>query len=220
MENISRYIDHTNLNPIITAKEVEKIVSEGKTHEFAAICVPPIWIRKARRDLGSANVGLVSAVGFPLGYQKTEVKLEEIRQSIKDGATEIDVVWNISAFKEGLNWVETELRKCAEVIHNNDKLLKVIIETAYLSHKEIEQACLICKNAGADFVKTSTGFAPEGAKIEHIKLMRAVLPSNMGVKAAGGIRDLSFALELIRAGADRLGTSSGVSIVEAFNAQN
>ena len=214
MDHINRYIDHTVLKPDITSREIEKVVSEGITYKFAGICVPPCWVKKVRKDLDPYDIELVTVAGFPLGYQKTEVKLEEIRQGIGDGATEIDVVWNISAFKEGKNWVKTELENCATLVHQFDCLLKVIIETAYLNDKEIEQACMICKDAGVDFVKTSTGFAPEGAKTEHIRLMRSVLPSNVGVKAAGGIKDLAFAQELIQAGADRLGTSSGVKIVE------
>ena len=124
---------------------------------------------------------------------------------------------NISAFKERMTWVKTEIAKCAELVHEHERFLKVIIETAYLSTTEIEQACLLCKDTGADYVKTSTGFAPAGAKTEHIKLMRSILPSNVGIKASGGIKDLSFAIELIEAGADRLGTSSGVSIVTEMN---
>jgi len=214
MEHINRYIDHTILKPEVTSKEIERMVSEGIAYKFAGICVPPFWVKKARTDLDSADIELVTVAGFPLGYQKTEVKLEEIRQGIADGASEIDVVWNISAFKEGMSWVKTELTKCAELTHQHERFLKVIIETAYLNENEIEQACIICKDAVVDFVKTSTGFAPEGAKTEHIRLMRSILPSNVGVKASGGIKDLAFALELIQAGADRLGTSSGVKIVE------
>ena len=214
MEHINRYIDHTILKPSVTKAEIEKIIFEGIAYKFAGICVPPFWVKKARRDLGSADIELVTVAGFPLGYQKTEVKLEEIKLGIADGATEIDVVWNISAFKEGKSWVKTELAKCTELVHQHERSLKVIIETAYLNNNEIEQACILCKDTGVDFVKTSTGFAPEGAKTEDIKLIRSILPSNVGVKASGGIKDLAFAQELIQAGADRLGTSSGVKIVE------
>jgi len=214
MERNDNYSKIQLFYPEVTSKEIERMVSEGIAYKFAGICVPPFWVKKARTDLDSADIELVTVAGFPLGYQKTEVKLEEIRQGIADGASEIDVVWNISAFKEGMSWVKTELTKCAELTHQHERFLKVIIETAYLNENEIEQACIICKDAVVDFVKTSTGFAPEGAKTEHIRLMRSILPSNVGVKASGGIKDLAFALELIQAGADRLGTSSGVKIVE------
>jgi len=214
MDNINRYIDHTILKPDVTNSEIEKIVNEGIEYKFCGICVPPSWVKKVCKDIGTADIELVTVAGFPLGYQKTETKLEEIKQAISDGATEVDIVWNISAFKEGSSLVKAELTKSADLLHHHGRFLKVIIETAYLDEKEIEQACLICKEANVDFVKTSTGFAPSGAKTEHIKLMRSVLPSNIGVKASGGIKDLSFAMELINAGADRLGTSSGVKIVE------
>lgn len=214
MENINRYIDHTILKPDVTRAEIEKIVSEGIKYKFCGICIPPSWVKKVKGDIGSTDIELVTVAGFPLGYQKTETKLEEIRQAIADGATEVDIVWNISAFKEGSSLVKTELKQSADLVHHHGRFLKVIIETAFLNEAEIEQACVICKEANVDFVKTSTGFAHGGARTEHIKLMRSVLPSNIGIKASGGIKDLAFAIELINAGADRLGTSSGVKIVE------
>jgi deoxyribose-phosphate aldolase len=143
----------------------------------------------------------------------TENKLNEIKQAIDSGANELDIVMNISAFKSGMSWPKIELAKCAQLIHDNDCLMKVIIETAYLSDEEIVKTSLLCQDAGTDFVKTSTGFAPSGAKIEHIKLIRSSINSNIGVKASGGIRDLNTAVKMIEAGADRLGVSSGVSIM-------
>ena len=156
----------------------------------------------------------MTVIGFPLGYQMTENKLDEIKLAIDNGANELDIVMNISAFKSGMNWVKTELAKCSQLIHEKNCLMKVIIETAYLSDEEIVKASLMCQDAGTDFVKTSTGFAPEGAKVEHIKLIRSTINTNIGVKASGGIRDLKTSLKMIEAGADRLGVSAGVSIMQ------
>jgi deoxyribose-phosphate aldolase len=144
----------------------------------------------------------------------TENKLDEINMAIDNGANELDIVMNISAYKSKMTWVKTELAKCAELIHHNNCLMKVIIETAYLDNEEIVAASKMCQEAGTDFVKTSTGFAPAGAKVEHVKLIRSTINSNVGVKASGGIRDLETATKMIEAGADRLGVSAGVSIMQ------
>jgi deoxyribose-phosphate aldolase len=136
-----------------------------------------------------------------------------MKRAIDNGADEIDLVWNITSFKTGIPWTKIEVAKCSKLAHDNQKLLKVIIETAYLSDSEIEQACKICTDAGADFVKTSTGFAPKGATVEHITLMKKILPPSVGIKASGGIKTREQALAMINAGASRIGTSSGVSIV-------
>jgi deoxyribose-phosphate aldolase len=143
----------------------------------------------------------------------TETKLEEIKSAIDNGADEVDVVWNISSFKSGNPWTKIEIAKCSKLVHGYQKALKVIIETAYLSDDEIVEACKICVDAGADFVKTSTGFAPSGAKVEHIQLMKKSVPGGVGIKASGGIKTKEQAIQLIEAGADRLGTSSGIAIV-------
>jgi len=214
MKNINRFIEHTLLKPDATQKEVEKTVEEGIVHHFMGVCVPPFWVKSARKQIGGAELQLVSIAGFPLGYNQTEVKMAEISQVLEDGADEVDIVWNLSAFKSGMSWVKVDIARCAELLHDQNKIFKVIIETAYLSEEEIKLACGICKDGGADFVKTSTGFASSGAKVEHVRLMRTVLPSHVGIKAAGGIRDYETAVEMIKAGADRLGTSSGVKIME------
>lgn len=215
MENIHRYLEHTLLAPTATYQDVDRVIEEAVTYQFIGLCVPPFWIKKAKRDLGSADVQLVAPIGFPLGYQMTETKLAEIQKALDDGADELDIVMNISAFKSGMPWVKIEIAKCATLIHERDALMKVIIETAYLSEDEIRKATLLCKDAGTDFVKTSTGFAPAGAQIEHIRLMREILPSNVGIKASGGIKTYEQAVSLIEAGADRIGTSSAVTIVKA-----
>jgi deoxyribose-phosphate aldolase len=143
----------------------------------------------------------------------TETKLNEIEVAIGNGADEIDLVWNISAFKTGIPWTKIELAKCSKLVHDHHKILKVIIETAYLSTSEIERACSMCADAGADFVKTSTGFGADGANVEHVKLMRKILPAGVGIKASGGIKTYEQASALIEAGADRIGTSSGIHIL-------
>ncbi|EMS31252.1 Deoxyribose-phosphate aldolase [Mariniradius saccharolyticus AK6] len=213
MKNIERYIEQTVLKAQTIDADIENLVKEAKQYGFVGICVPPFWVKKAKREIGDANIQLVTVVGFPLGYSLTETKVIETEQLIKLGADEIDVVWSLTAFKAGMNWPKIELSRIAEVCHQQERILKVIIETAYLSEKEIIEACGICADAGADFVKTSTGFAPEGAKEKHIRLMRANLPSSVGIKASGGIKTYEQAVGLIQAGADRIGTSSGVQIV-------
>jgi len=211
--NIAQYIEHTNLSPTLTIQSIDKLVDEARQYKFLGVCVPPFWVKRAQREIGKDKILLVTVAGFPLGYNMTETKLDEIKRAIDNGADEIDVVWNISSFKTGIPWTKIEIAKCSKLAHDNQKVLKVIIETAYLSDEEIVEASKLCADAGADFVKTSTGFAPVGAKVEHIKLMRGAVPSSVGIKASGGIKTLDQAIQLIEAGADRLGTSSGISLV-------
>lgn len=213
MQNLHRYIEQTNLKPVITASDIDNLTQQAIKHNFRGICVPPFWVKKASRDITDLDVQLVTVIGFPLGYQMTEVKMEEIKLAIRDGADELDIVMNISSFKTGLPWTKIELAKCTSFIHEHSCLVKVIIETAYLNDAEIETACKLCADAGVDFVKTSTGFAPDGAQLKHIELMRKVLPSQVGIKASGGIKTREQAVKLIEAGADRIGTSSGIEII-------
>ncbi len=214
---IASYIEHTNLSPTLTISDVDRLVDEAVQHRFLGICIPPFWVKRARREIGSRPVMLVTVAGFPLGYNMTETKLDEIQRAIDNGADEVDVVWNLSAFKTGLPWTKIEIAKCARLLHDNQKALKVIIETAWLSDEEIIRACKLCSDAGADFVKTSTGFAPSGASAQHIRLMRQNLPAQVGIKASGGIRTRLQAEEMIAAGADRLGTSSGIAIINSVS---
>lgn len=218
MKDINRFIEQTNLKPTLNHIDIEQLVKEAKTHQFLGICVPPFWVKKAKRDIGESDIQLVTVIGFPLGYNITKTKLVEMEKAIDDGADELDLVLNISALKADMNWSKIEIAKCSKLAHDHEKLLKVIIETAYLSNEEIVKMCQWCAEAGADFVKTSTGFAPTGAKVEHIKLIRENLPSNVGIKASGGIKNYNDALAMINAGADRLGVSSGVQIIEESNA--
>jgi deoxyribose-phosphate aldolase len=214
---IASCIEHTNLSPTQTIGDIDRLVSEAIQHKFFGVCVPPFWVKRASREIGNEKIALITVAGFPFGYGMTETKLDEISRAIDNGADEVDVVWNISAFKTGLPWTKIEIARCSVLAHDHQKLLKVIIETSYLSDPEIEKACKICADAGADFVKTSTGFASGGATVEHIALMKKTLPHHVGIKASGGIKTLSSAQALIEAGAQRIGTSSGVSIAKITN---
>lgn len=213
MLDINTIIEQTNLKPDLIDQDIYDLVNAAKEYNFYGICVPPFWVKKASRELSKTSIKLITVAGFPLGYNMTETKLEEMKLAIRDGAHEVDVVMNISAFKANMPWVKIEIAKCASLAHASGCILKVIIETAYLSKQEIEKSCKTCADAGADFVKTSTGFASEGATVENIELMRAVLPDTVGIKASGGIKNHAQAQALINAGADRIGTSSGILIV-------
>lgn len=212
--NLAAHIEHTNLSPVLTIRDIDRLVEEARQYSFMGVCVPPFWVKRAQREIGKDPVTLVSVAGFPLGYTLTETKLDDIRRCIDNGAREVDVVWNISSFKTGIPWTKIELAKCSKLAHDHQVLLKVIIETAYLSEEEIVKACKLCADTGADFVKTSTGFAPAGARVDHVQLMRSVLPKEVGIKASGGIKTKAQAIALVQAGADRIGTSSAVQIMQ------
>lgn len=210
---IASRIEHTNLSPTVTVGEIDRLVTETNEFKFYGICVPPFWVKRTKREIASSNTSLVTVVGFPLGYQMTETKMDEAKRAMDNGADEIDWVWNLSSFKTGLPWTKIELAKASKLIHDQQKILKVIIETTYLTDDEIITACKMCNDAGADFVKTSTGFAGAGATISHVRLMRQHLPESVGIKASGGIKNWNQANQLVAAGAERIGTSSGVAIV-------
>lgn len=211
---MNQYIEHTNLNPLITSDDIEKLVNEAIKYQFIAVCIPPFWVKKAKRDLQDTPINVATVIGFPLGYQRTESKLREIELAIQDGANELDMVLDLSCIKTGTHfWAKAEVARCAKLCHEHETLLKVIIETAYLSDEEIVFCSKLCEDSGADFVKTSTGFAPSGAKVEHIQLMRSALKPETGIKASGGIRTLAQAKAMIEAGAERIGTSAGVAMM-------
>ncbi|MDN5215653.1 deoxyribose-phosphate aldolase [Fulvivirgaceae bacterium BMA12] len=214
MENINNFIEQTNLRPTLIDRDIDQLVEEARKYHFAGICVPPFWVKKAKREIGSDTIRLVTVIGFPLGYQMSESKTNEMEIAIANGADELDMVMNVSAFKSGMPWVKIEIAKCAQLAHDSGKPIKIIIETAYLSSDEMITAAKLCQDAGADYVKTSTGFAPSGAKVEDIRLLRSNLANDIGIKASGGIKSLKEACLLIEAGADRIGTSGGVKIME------
>ncbi|MFN8343023.1 MAG: deoxyribose-phosphate aldolase [Cyclobacteriaceae bacterium] len=211
--DLRSYIEHTNLSPTVTGDAIDTLVREAVEHGLFGVCVPPFWVQRARREIGTHPVKLVTVAGFPIGYQMTETRLDDLQRAIDHGADEIDVVLNLSAFKSGLPWTKIDIARCAQRAHDHQRLLKVILETAWLSDEEIARASTLCADAGADFVKTSTGFAPAGAKAEHIRIMRESIPDHVGIKASGGVKTAAQALEMIQAGATRIGTSSGVAIV-------
>lgn len=198
----------------MTGAEVDDLIRDAIDEQFIGVCVPPFWVKKVKRELGEENIQIVTVIGFPFGYQDTASKVFETKESIKQGADELDLVWSQTAFHSGMNWPKIEIAQIAKICHEEERILKVIIETAYLSPDQIREACMICVDAGADFVKTSTGYAPKGAQVEDILLMREILPSQIGIKASGGIKTLESALELIKAGADRIGTSSAKALMD------
>ena len=219
MHKLNRYLESTLLTPTVTEQDIERLVREAREEQFIGICVPPFWVKKVKRDLRDEDIQVVTVVGFPFGYESTETKVAQLKAAIKDGADELDVVWSQTAFHSGMTWPKIELAQLSKICHEEERLLKVIVETAYLTPAQLQEACAICVDAGADFVKTSTGYAPYGARVEDVTLMRQALPSTVGVKASGGIKTLEAALDLIRPGADRIGTSSAKSLMDAFRNQ-
>jgi deoxyribose-phosphate aldolase len=207
-------IDHTLLRPDATVAQVEQLCQEAAAHGFATVCVPPCYVALATEKLAGTAVGICTVVGFPLGYSASAVKFKEAEVALYDGATELDMVINISALKSGRpELVQAEIADIRELCHVNDALLKVIIETALLTPEEIVQLCEMCAAAEVDFVKTSTGFASRGASFDDVKLMRRSLPATVRIKAAGGIRSRAAALALVEAGADRLGSSNSLTLI-------
>lgn len=216
MKNLNRFLESTLLRPTMKAQEVDLLIKDAVEEQFVGVCVPPFWVKKVKRELKDQDIQVVTVIGFPFGFEDTATKVAETREAILNGADELDLVWSQTAFHSGMNWPKIEIAQIAKICHSEERILKVIIETAYLTPEQIREACMICQDAGADFVKTSTGYAPSGAKVEDIQLMRQTLSSAIGIKASGGIKTLDFALELVKAGADRIGTSSAKAIMEAF----
>lgn len=211
---IAGLIDHTLLKADATAGDVETLCREAATHKFATVCVNPAWVGLAARLLRGSGVGVCSVVGFPLGATTPDVKAYEARRAIVDGASEIDMVINVGALKSGdLRLVEQDIDGVAAACRACGATSKVIIEAALLTDEEKVTACTLAKAAGADFVKTSTGFGPGGATVADVALMRRVVGADMGVKAAGGVRDLEQMQAMVAAGASRVGASAGVRIV-------
>ena len=212
---VAALIDHTLLKPDATASEIEKLCREAAEFHFATVCVNPTWVAACARLLRGTGVGVCSVVGFPLGATTPDVKQYETRRAIFDGASEIDMVLNIGALKTGdLRLVEQDIEAVTMPCRQSGVVSKVIIEAALLSDEEKVTASTLTKAAGADFVKTSTGFGPGGATIADVMLMRRVVGDTLGVKAAGGVRDLEQMKAMVAAGASRVGASAGVRIVK------
>ncbi|HIC89020.1 MAG TPA: deoxyribose-phosphate aldolase [Anaerolineae bacterium] len=213
--DLARLIDHTLLKPDATADQIRRLCAEAREFLFASVCVNPTWVSLCAQELAGTSVGVCTVVGFPLGATLTAVKAYETEQVIAAGASEVDMVINIGALKSGDGHaVEDDIAAVVNVAHTRSAIVKVIIETALLSDREKVKACSLAKAAGADFVKTSTGFGPGGATEADVALMRRVVGPEMGVKAAGGIRTAAQARAMIAAGATRIGASAGVKIVQ------
>jgi len=209
-------IDHTKLAADTRQQDIDLLCREAVTHGFAAVCVPPSYVAQAAAVLKGSPVVVATVVGFPMGYSATAAKVIETRLALAAGATEIDMVVQIGAIQNG-NWslVKADVAAVlAEVRATSGALLKVIIETCYLTDPQLEHVCKLLAEIGVDFVKTSTGYGKEGASVAVIAKMRAILPKNIRIKASGGIKTRAFALELLEAGADRIGTSSGTTLLQ------
>lgn len=210
---LNKYIDHTILKPETSKEQVAQILAEAKEYDFASVCVNPTWVTYAAQELKDSDVKVCTVIGFPLGANTPAVKAFETKDAIENGADEIDMVINIGALKSKNDELVLEDIK-AVVEASGDKLVKVIIETCLLTEEEKVKACQLSKEAGADFVKTSTGFSTGGATVEDVALMRKTVGPDMGVKASGGARSYEDAIAFIEAGATRIGASSGVAIMK------
>jgi deoxyribose-phosphate aldolase len=218
--HLARYIDHTLLKPEATADQVAQLCYEARKHGFATVCVNPAWVKLCAELLRGSPVGITTVVGFPLGASAPEVKAYEAQVALDEGATEIDMVINIGALKSrDYEMVARDIRAVVRVSHAKPALVKVIIEAALLNEEEKIAASLLAKEAGADYVKTSTGFASGGATVADVALMRRTVGPKMGIKAAGGVRDRADAEAMIKAGATRLGASAGVKIVQSTGSE-
>ncbi|ELL44966.1 deoxyribose-phosphate aldolase [Spiroplasma melliferum] len=210
---LNKYIDHTLLKPDATIIEIKKLCAEAKEYDFASVCINPTYVQLAHNLLQDSTVNVCVVVGFPLGANATITKVTEITTALADGATEIDMVMNISQFKSNnYDLVRADMAACKKAAGQH--IVKVILETCLLSETEIIKACQLAKAAGLDFVKTSTGFSKAGATIANVKLMKTTVGKDMQVKAAGGVRTKADVLAMITAGATRIGTSGGVNIME------
>ena len=219
--SLNKYIDHTILKPTCLVADIEKLCAEAKQYDFAAVCVPPNFVKLAKEKVAGSTVQVATVIGFPFGYSATEAKIAEIILAMVDGADELDVVANISAIKNA-DWsaIADEINHIMPIIRSKNKLVKIIIESGVLTDDEIIKCCDIYGIAGIDYLKTSTGYAEKGASVEAVKLFRKHLPDQVQIKASGGIRDYAAAKLMIDAGATRIGCSAGVAIVSGANADN
>ena len=211
--DLAKMIDHTNLKASTVKEDILKLTNEAKEYQFASVCVNPTWVELGAQELKGTDVKVCTVIGFPLGANTKEVKVFETKDAIEKGAQEIDMVINIGKLKDGdYDYVESEISAVVEA-SKGKAIVKVIIETSLLTDEEKKKACSLAVQAGADFVKTSTGFSTGGATVEDVALMRQTVGANVGVKASGGIRSKEEALAMVNAGATRIGASSGIAIV-------
>jgi deoxyribose-phosphate aldolase len=213
-KTLASIIDHTLLKPDATYSEIETLCNEARQYQFASVCINPSYVLQCAKFLSGSVVKVCTVIGFPLGATSTAAKVFEAEQAIRDGATEVDMVLNVGYLKSGnTQFVEDDIRAVAAAAHHTHALLKVILETCLLTDEEKKIACTLAKNAGADFVKTSTGFSKGGATVEDIALMRKTVGAAMGVKASGGVRTQEQARAFVAAGASRIGASASIKIV-------
>jgi len=213
--NIAAFIDHTVLKSTATVNDVDTICREAAAYQFAAVCIPPVYVQYSVSKLKETSIKVATVVGFPFGYTYIDTKQHEAKQAISDGADEIDMVINLVALKNGdYTYLENEIGAVLEIVKKHNITIKIIIETGMLTNQEIIKCCEIYSAFDIDFLKTSTGYAEKGASMEAVKLMRHHLPSHIQIKASGGIKTFHFAKQLIKAGATRLGCSASVAIVK------
>lgn len=216
---VTQYIDHTILKPTTLVADIEKVCAEAIQYKFAAVCVPPPFVKKSKELTVGTGVKVATVIGFPFGYSAIEAKLAETLLAIVDGADELDMVINLIALKNNdWEYLANEINHILPVIHGKGKVIKVIIESGILTDDEIIKCCELYGVAGIDYLKTSTGYAEKGASVHAVQLFRKHLPANVQIKASGGIRDYAFAKELVEAGATRLGCSAGVAIAQGQSA--
>jgi deoxyribose-phosphate aldolase len=212
---IASYIDHTILKPTCLIADVERVCGEAVECGFAAVCIPPPFVKRAKIILSPTSVKVATVVGFPFGYAPIESKVAEAVLGLVDGADELDMVINLIALKnEDWKYLQKEIVLVHDIVKQKKRLIKVIIESGVLTQEEIIKCCSLYASAGVDFVKTSTGYAEKGATLEAVQLMRSHLPSSVSIKASGGIRTYEFAKQLVEAGAVRIGASASVGIVK------
>jgi deoxyribose-phosphate aldolase len=215
VEEMAKMIDHTNLKPFATSKDIKKLCEEAKDHKFAAVCVNTCFVELCHKLLKKTDVKVAVVVGFPLGSCTTETKAFETKEAVNLGAEEIDMVLNVGLFYENdYSFIKNDVEQVVKAAEG--AIVKVILETGYLTDEQIIKACQIVKEAEAHFVKTSTGFGPMGAFVDHVQLMHQTVGDDFGIKAAGGIKDAKTAVRLINAGANRLGASAGIAIVDSL----
>ncbi len=215
--NLASYIEHTVLKQATTAAEVDKVCVEASMAGFAAVCIPPRYVFGAKKLLESSRVKVVTVIGFPLGYSATEIKVREIKDALDMGADEVDMVIDLCALKSG-DWsaLEREINECLKPIAKAGKVIKLIVESGMLTDTELAACCNLYSKYEIDYMKTSTGYASVGATVHAVSMMRELLPTRIGIKAAGGIRKCAFAMELIDAGATRLGCSTSMQIMKEY----
>ena len=218
---LNKYFDHTLLKPEATNEQIDKLCEEAREYDFYSVCVNTCYVSRCYDALKDTDVKVAAVVGFPLGACTTQSKVFETKEAFMDGASEVDMVLNVGKFKSGDNdFIRDDIRAVADAAHSFGGIVKVILETCLLTDEELEEACRLSREAGADFVKTSTGFSTGGATAEHVALMKKTVGDYLMVKASGGIRDYDQCMKMIEAGADRIGASASVKIMEVYNSEH